>query len=178
MGLLSWLRGFLPSDAGFMVWDSKELRWARGSYVGVFVAGDALPYLDAINDAVLAYREVTGDLLQLPVAALDELVRAFKDPELRKAMSGVVLVARGPTDPKHGESDIEWDRRTGLILNVLVTLPVLPDPVLRSPVIIHEFGHVHGLAHDDDPKSVMYPRTHAGQGLSDADRERLRRAYG
>lgn len=53
---------------------------------------------------------------------------------------------------------------------------------LTSLAIQHEIGHCLGLAHDDYPMSIMYPRQHATEGqypprISDSDRELLRARY-
>jgi hypothetical protein len=180
MGLLDWLGSiFGGGDAGFIVKAGHELRWARGSRVGVFVAEAALGSMDSVMAAVRQYRAVTGGLFQFPVVATAEMRAAFASETLRKNLTGAVLVVLGPEDPTHGTSEIQSDDRTGAIRNVLVSLPPLPDSAIRDSVILHELGHCLGLAHDAAPSSVMFQRsTGRGQSLSSADAARLTKAYG
>lgn len=73
-----------------------------------------------------------------------------------------------------------YDRQTGKLMSTTVTVPVSVVK-LSAPAMLHELGHVLGLAHDEHPSSIMYPtltsRTKPGT-LSKGDIELLRRLYG
>lgn len=62
---------------------------------------------------------------------------------------------------------------TGLIVSATVFMPLLKQcsAITRQTAIVHEFGHVLGLAHDDDTHSVM--REHLSCQMKDYDEVRL-----
>ena len=57
-----------------------------------------------------------------------------------------------------------WAPYTGNDSDVTITSRALGVPGLNVAVLIHEFGHVLGFDHSDDPRSVMY-----GQSQSAAE---------
>lgn len=44
-------------------------------------------------------------------------------------------------------------------------------------LVIHEFGHILGLGHSDDPKDIMYYSVSPGKRLSSTDRTNLAKKY-
>lgn len=189
MGILKWLRSAFSSDwldAGFMVRDGHELHWPLGATIDVGLVGDIEAdelYMPLLFDACEAYNKAIGSRVFLfPVMAGEDMVRGFMDPKLRPHLRNTVLVQVGERDPYHGDTDFRYDRRNGLILNALVTLPrAVHDTETWKRITRHEFGHLMGLEHDRVTTSIMYPRT-TGKGseqqLSNADVIRLRSRYG
>ncbi len=55
-----------------------------------------------------------------------------------------------------GEARIQWDHQCRVLRADIYVQPGLPAAT-RTAVVAHELGHVLGLAHDDDPGSVMHP---------------------
>jgi len=84
-----------------------------------------------------------------------------------------------------GECSHALRRGDGLVESAGVTVRNVGDVVTAHRIILHELGHVAGLAHDDFESSLMFWRTvdvlesptPIGR-LTDADRETLREIYG
>ena len=100
-----------------------------------------------------------------------------------------MIVLGAPVDSKHETDDVPggrfelhgsgtvWKRCDVRTLNVAG-----PDDV-EDRVLYHEMGHCLGLAHDDYPLSIMYPKQRATADktippwISDSDRVLLRELY-
>lgn len=65
------------------------------------------------------------------------------------------------------------DKPAVLLLINLAQVARKPERLFRA--MCHELGHFLGLAHDDDPESIMYGRTVEGEfRLTDKDRDLVR----
>ena len=69
--------------------------------------------------------------------------------------------------PTPAQLSVSVDRVTGFAefdkcrvnLTPLTADPRRTDPTFACHVIVHEWGHLAGHEHSDDPKNVMYPET-------------------
>jgi hypothetical protein len=52
----------------------------------------------------------------------------------------------------------------GTIRGARITTRIAMSPGVTLTIMIHEFGHILGLEHDDDPASVMYPSLQRAPG--------------
>jgi len=105
------------------------------------------------------------------------LVQGLDLDKLPKGHLGVVM----GEDEKHGQTYHRYDKRTGEILSTKITLPPL-EPLgnrdLLMKVIMHEVGHVFGLAHDERRDSIMHPSIqHRAQAFTEGDINLLRETY-
>lgn len=73
----------------------------------------------------------------------------------------------------HGEAVRRFNGITGVFINAEINLP----PGSSFERLIHEKGHVLGLAHDSDRTSCMHPEHPQGCEVADNDVEALRGAY-
>lgn len=80
-----------------------------------------------------------------------------------------------------GQADITWNRE-GWIRRATLTLAThspsgwaLTEDALYT-VVLHEVGHLLGLAHSDDPRDVMYPSTRI-HDITGRDRRTARLLY-
>lgn len=198
MGLLDWLKWAFSApapyvkDAGFMVREGKELRWARARLpIDVMLHPSAADYFREYDSAVRMINTGLGiKVFMLPTTVLtDSMADAWEHEKKRDLLRGMLLVkgtGMYAANKAHlGDSDLRYDKRSGEILNVLTTLPPKNEVVdalgqqYTWQMVAHECGHVMGLDHDGDQDSIMWRalHPHATQLLS-ADVGRLRKAYG
>jgi len=161
MSIWSWARDlFRLYPPPFMARPGKDpgsivrLGW-RVRQVDVYMADDSVEAEGAVEfwNALVGRR-----FLAPPVPAIQDVLRAFADPVLRKNMQGI-LVRVDQGDEDHGSTREEYDERTGETLNAVVTLPGRSRRLLD--VAKHEFGHGLGLAHGPEG-TLMAPHLSDG----------------
>ncbi len=100
---------------------------------------------------------------------------ADKDPAVQVALD--VPAERGWMD---AGGDVRFNRASTGVLSAAVRTCNAGDIATLHKVLVHEFGHVLGLAHDDFEDSAMWPDI-AGERLglrfTDGDRGIVRRLY-
>lgn len=181
MSLWGKILGYLTMglDNGFMLRDGHELHWPRLQKVDVYVEAPAR-VMALVDSAVGIYNDAIGaPIFVRPVAAAPAMISAFGERVTRGILKSIALIRIGAVDDHHGHTDFRYDKRNGEILNALVTLPFLLEENAAHRVIVHELGHVLGLDHDRDPRSIMFPRTEplVKQVLFAGDVKRLRKRY-
>lgn len=186
-------------DRGFMVRDGHCLKWDRARLpIDVILAPgnpNAGRYLEEAISATAAWNGVVVPPRQLFMrptdAAAPQLLEAFADSTKRKRLRGMVLIKAidrpahtWGTDRHLAQSDFHYDKRTGEIFNVIVTVPAYTQAIVYGQqylyqMLVHECGHILGLDHDDSPESIMWPklRAEATKALS-GDVARIRATYG
>lgn len=143
------LAGDMPGTSVTAHWDALPL----DVYV-VEQGGDA----EAL--AAVDYWNATAQhrVFREPTEALPETLHAFEHEATRAGLVGAVLVRGDGADPGHGETDLRYDRRTGRLINAVVSLHSRP---VRIEVAYHELGHALGLAHGPEG-TLMAPRIGTG----------------
>lgn len=166
----------LPPDAGFLKQGKMDMLWARPSLpVQVLIAPEALHRYGELRDGVLLVNFVCQcELFKEPVPVGEGYVQAwysdghgFKDTVMFRADSATT---RGYFEPTFN----------GPYFHAMVlTLPEEIEDQFVSVAIIHELLHGVGLAHDGDPRSIMYPYAWShDQVVLRGDAARLQRVYG
>lgn len=123
---------------------SSELRWDRDR---IPLVVDAPPDSDEVTEAVSIVNDQIGcEVLRLhPGAGLTADVNVALDQPLEV---GATQEPGGSARHLRGAS--------GRMFAVVETTNVT-NPTLKTRVLVHEFGHVLGLAHDPFQSSIMYP---------------------
>lgn len=113
------------------------------------------PEADLVASAAVAWwnAQAGRPLFNPPAPALPATIAIFADREKRPLLERAVLVVVHGDDAGHGESDFRYDRRTGRLINVVVSVPAKP---LRIEVVHHELGHALGLAHCPIEGTLMH----------------------
>jgi Matrixin len=165
-----------PGDLKFMEREGRELRWDRADVpVDCFHLSE-LP--DAYAAAYAAARRTlagaAGGALLGPCVPW-----RLEAPPSRAPDGSVLLRLRDSSGTAHGaETRHRFDRRTGRILSATVALDRGLPADLLDRVVLHELGHVLGLAHDREESSVMFPAARGRpKALSTRDAAALRAAY-
>lgn len=163
-----------PKDRGFLANTSgQQLRWQPSVKLVVWVH-PALPlaYIAALKRVADTYQGVIGRLVLYPPMVAPVELR-FDQPF---PVNSIGVVSDSGIDPNHGQT-ILYDH-AGALQYAIMTLPEANIEDAYS-IVLHEMGHVLGLAHDDSPTSIMYPKIHARpQMLSAADAKLLHDYYG
>ncbi|MFE6904023.1 matrixin family metalloprotease, partial [Streptomyces sp. NPDC057717] len=120
---------------------------------------------DVVNNAFWQWEAADYPLITLDPAAGDTDIRAsFGGPEVDKRFGKPGGVLGVGAKPKKGtlnfDSAEQWT--TDLLRNVA----------------LHEIGHTLGLAHSDNPASLMSPFANGLQSIDAESRDALRRLYG
>lgn len=74
-----------------------------------------------------------------------------------QACSPVTLITGAPRNPAHPDW-VAWSNLPECSLTLTERVDEL-DPVSACTIVVHEYGHLAGLGHSDDPASVMYAPT-------------------
>jgi hypothetical protein len=186
MGLFARLVKFLSGDNGFkQLRNDKgrlvDLKWRKGRLpVAIYIDGDLPALLDEVTLAVREFNAAIGvRVFQFPVAAIPEMAQTFYERKSRQFLRSACLIRAENNGLRyHGDTNIDFDNRTGEIFSAIVSVPL--DVSEWTPAIIrHELGHALGLDHDDGDSSVlMHPHVSApGAKLSTRDVRLLRDAY-
>jgi hypothetical protein len=162
-------------DRGFMVRDGHELKWAKQHIpIEVYVDSKASLWLDLVRDTV---EDINGSvgfrLLNLAIVTIPDIVEIFTTSR-RGYYQGGLLVTTG-AQPGKAHADLNYDKRTGQIRNVLVQVPHGDPGKFPPEALLHDFIHGCGLDHDDVRESVMREKIVAGEHvvLLPADVKRL-----
>lgn len=86
-----------------------------------------------------------------------------------------VIIATEPTMWNRAVTLLRFDPQTCRINDALILFPLVPGSSAMH-MVIHELGHALGLAHDDDPASIMFPTVHSPT-LSNEDRDAILKLY-
>lgn len=158
MGVWSWLSGlFAPSGPAVMY----RPGWTPGSKVRLYWPEFPLDvYLETENNQAYAavdyWNRVAGKrLFNEPIPAINDILRAFGDRQIRAYLKRAVLIRTDITTSDHGDTQEEYDKRTGEMISALVTLPGASKR--PQDVALHELGHVLTLDHAREG-TLMGPR--------------------
>jgi hypothetical protein len=142
-----------PPDHGLLeTSQGAPQRWARTDLpLLVFVDRFAESYVPVVQLAAHTWNEMIGCPVFLVFGSpVDGLAQTFEDTHT--TVVGVLLRQFG--DP---ETRMLTDEESGLIGHAAVFLPPGSYPSRHALLYtMHELGHVLGLAHDENPTSLMY----------------------
>jgi hypothetical protein len=168
-------------DLGLIEREGKKLHWGKGF----------IPLSIIFHPALSLHWRATfvGASMRFKQAIGKDLFKAINTPDdyrfdLPPTMgSGIVVIQpkepTGALQTDTASTEHRWDRDTGLIGAATITVPA--ELQIRMPIMLHELGHVLGLAHDEHPSSIMFPvinrLTTPGQ-VSKNDVDLLKKLYG
>lgn len=154
---------FLPPEPNLITTPAgMPIRWRVK--LRVVIAPDAeMAWMPEINAAMLHWNAVVG-----------------REMFVRTATAADVLVKIAPISPDSaGLTGCFYDATTGEINKAIIGLSPGLETEIAYRVMVHEFGHVLGLAHDqEDRLSAMYPIAHRGAWvLQPEDATYIRKMY-
>lgn len=146
---------------------AAALRWER-SRMPLTVASVEDGSLSAAIDLV-------NDQIGCEVLRLD--TQAGSEADVVVSLDSVIEVGR---DREGGATHHALNDEVGM--QAYVDVMAVGDPHMKMRVLVHEFGHVLGLAHDHYERSIMFPTQVNSEDLqftmfSQSDRELLRGLY-
>jgi len=135
-----------------------NLQWDRAR---IPLIVDAPPDSSEVSEAVsIVNHQIGCEVLRLhPGAGLTADINVALDQPAQVAPNGIEVDAGGSCRHVRGA--------TGRMFAVVETVNVT-DPTSKTRVLVHEFGHALGLAHDPFESSIMYP-TQPAQGSDTLD---------
>lgn len=161
--------------------DGRPLTWSRCRPItwklnAGGVDGDVV---EVVRDAVDRMAGSSG--FELTDAGVTDAVEG-SSTDVPQALGVDVLVEVVPDDATDLLSGSEWARTDvrpvdGRIGQAIVAISASADgrlavddgPLSWRTLVMHEFGHVLGLAESDDPDDLMYPALGEGSGRISAD---------
>lgn len=150
-------RAFLEADSG------APVLWEKCP-IAVVLHPDLNEHIEYIDRHVMYMNNIFGiNLFMRPVLAADaETWHKLVDPAReKKARHKIALVEPDWVEVVEAQTMLTYDNSNGKIMAAIVTVSgrhLAPDVIDAplTPVILHELGHVLGLAHDDDSDSLMH----------------------
>lgn len=147
MSVSSWLGGLFSSGPSALMsrpglnGASVTLHW-EAAQLDVYLENDSAEAYDAVAywNGLLGRR-----LFAPPMEAPMHVLTAFADPRVRAGMEGAIIVRVDASEVDHGQTHEEYDKRTGRLINAIITLPGKSKRL--ADVAKHEFGHALGLDH-------------------------------
>lgn len=173
---ITWAVITREGDEGFMRVEGRfELKW-QVIDIPILCMHDGIEtsWLELYKQVRKEVRDKVGRELFGPCIAW-----ALDHRTLPEHVSGSLTLRTARLGTQGGVTALRWHRGTGRVLSADVTLNSDAASKMRYRIVIHELGHVLGLAHDRRQDSIMYPAVNVRSGtLSTTDVKHLKMAYG
>ncbi len=169
----------LARDNGMLKGPKGHLRWDKADLpLVLFVQSSLSPYyVEQLKHAVIEIEDAVGRALFVIVEGAEEAENITKGSQMSRGCVLVQVSAKDVPPLAAGVASVKNRKSTAKIISAIVSLRGDLGYTAVEPVIRHELLHVLGLAHDEIPRSIMYPRTRGGQVITEKDRGILRKLY-
>jgi predicted Zn-dependent protease len=131
-------------------------------------------------NAASAAKKVVTYKISKNIRFAQEIVASFDAVNSRTDKVKFKYSKKGKVKIIHGEdrgSVMGWVRRLGRGKKIFMTDRGMASQHRSEITAVHEMFHLKGLAHTDNPNSIMYPRYSLNVQVSDYDIERLECLY-